>query len=133
MNKKQAAEILEYHNAWIRGQLPDQSEMIEPAKLGEAIHFLIEAILNRNEETPEHLDRVHQIAYMTSGQCLIFDVEGNQIPELQKELTKPRNGNIELLKQVAEKASMFSIGKFREWEKELSKEDFFVLTNLYAI
>jgi len=78
------------------------------------------------------LGNASELVYFTSGQCLIFDKEGNQIPELQAELCKPKHGNIELLKKVANKAEKFTIGKFREWMQEVSKEDFLVLTNLYV-
>ena len=78
------------------------------------------------------LDNVHELVYLTSGQCLIFDKDGKQIPELQSKLCKPKHGNIGLLKKVANSSKKFTIGKFREWMQEISKEDFFVLTNLYT-
>ncbi len=87
---------------------------------------------NKSNELYTLLGNVNELVYLTSGQCLIFDKDGNQISELQKELCKPKHGNIELLKKVANNAEKFTIGKFREWMQEVSKEDFLVLTNLYV-
>lgn len=45
------------------------------------------------------LCNVNELVYLTSGQCLIFDKNGNQISELQAELCKPKHRNIGLLKK----------------------------------
>ena len=75
------------------------------------------------------LSKVHHLVFFSSGQCFIFDKEGNQITELQVPFL---NGeiNIPLLKVIAENAEKFTLAKFREWKQDLDKEDFFRFTNL---
>ena len=89
----------------------------------------------KNEELRHNLytllGTVHHLCFLTSGQCLIFDKEGKQIGDLQAEFTSGET-NTWLLKLVAEHAEKFTLGKFREWMQEVSKEDFLVLTNLYV-
>lgn len=80
----------------------------------------------------ELLGQVHHLVFLTSGQCLIFDKEGVQIGDLQGEFTSGET-NRWLLKQVAEHAEKFTLGKFREWMQEMNKEDFMRITHLQEI
>lgn len=75
------------------------------------------------------IKKAHNLIYLTSNQALIFDKEGNQITELQSIFA---NGepNRKLLLQIAENCEVLSIGKWREWQQELSKEDFIKLLHL---
>ena len=88
----------------------------------------------KNEELRHNLytllDTVYHLVFLTSGQCLIFDKEGNQIDDLQAEFTSGET-NIPLLKLVAEHAKKFTLGKFREWMQEMDKEDFLRVTHLH--
>jgi len=77
----------------------------------------------------ELLEQVHHLCFLTSGQCLIFDKEGAQIGDLQAEFTSGET-NRWLLKQIAEHAEKFTLGKFREWIQEMNKEDFMRITHL---
>ena len=77
------------------------------------------------------LGTVHHLCFLTSGQCLIFDKEGEQIGDLQAEFTNGET-NKWLLKLVAEHAEKFTLGKFREWMQEMDKEDFIRVTHLHC-
>ena len=88
----------------------------------------------KNEELRHNLytllGTVYHLVFLTSGQCLIFDKEGNQIDDLQAEFTSGET-NTPLLKLVAEHAKKFTLGKFREWMQEMDKEDFLRVTHLH--
>ena len=87
----------------------------------------------KNKETYEKLEdlleKVYHLFFLTSGQCIIFDKDGNQITELQAEFASGES-NIWLLKQIAGHAERFSIVKFPDWSHELDKEEFYRITNL---
>lgn len=78
------------------------------------------------------IKKAHNLVYFTSNQALIFDKEGNQIRELQSFFA---NGepNRKLLLQIAENCEVLSIGKWCEWQQELSKEDFIKLLHLNCV
>lgn len=87
----------------------------------------------KNKETygklHDLLDKVYQLFYLTSGQCMIYDKDGYQISELQAEFANGES-NIWLLKQIAGHAEKLYIAKVWEWAKELDKDEFFRVTNL---
>lgn len=89
----------------------------------------------KNEEIrhklPALLDKVCHLIFLTSGQCIIFDKNEEQISELQAEFTSGET-NKWLLKQVAEHAGAFTIGKFRGWMQDINKEDFLRITHLHC-
>jgi|SRR5690554_1640156 len=89
----------------------------------------------KNEELRHNLYKllgtVHHLCFLTSGQCLIFDKEGKQIPDLQAEFTSGET-NTWLLKLVAEHAEKFTLCKFREWSQEMDKEGFIRVTHLHC-
>ena len=75
------------------------------------------------------IKKAKQISYLTSGQCLIFDEFGQQIPELQIHFSNGQKNQF-IFELVAHACEKFSIGKFREWMQEVDKEDFLTLTRL---
>ena len=78
------------------------------------------------------LGTVHHLVFLTSGQCMVFDKKGDQIPDLQAEFTTEKS-NVKLLKQIAENAEKVSLGKWGEWIHQMDKEDFMRVTHLYII
>jgi len=94
---------------------------------------MVEALKNEGLRHNLHalLGTVHHLVFFTSGQCLIFDKEGEQIGDLQAEFTSGET-NVWLLKQVAEHAEKFTLAKFREWVREMDKEDFLRVTHLHC-
>ena len=75
--------------------------------------------IDPHHELPS-LSKVHHLVFLTSGQCIIFDKQGNQISDLQVQFSKGET-NIPLLKSVAEHAKKFTLCKFREWLQEMDK------------
>lgn len=84
---------------------------------------------NKDIDLDYLLDRVHHLFFLTSGQCLIFDEDDNQIVDLQIEFCNGET-NMWLLKLIAEHAEKITIGKFREWMQEIDKDDFLRITHL---
>jgi hypothetical protein len=77
----------------------------------------------------ELLKRVDHIVFLVSGQCFVFDKNREQIPELQLYFTEGKQ-NIKMLRRIANNANSFTVGKWKEWFFDLTKEEFFSLTNL---
>lgn len=90
----------------------------------------------KNEEIrnklPELLKSVKHLTLLTSGQCLIFNDNGEQIGDLQAEFTSGEV-NIWLLSQIAEHATKFTIASFRNWMQDMDKDEFIRITHLKAI
>ena len=75
------------------------------------------------------LQRVDHVTFLTSGQCFVFDKNREQIPELQLYFIEGKQ-NIKMLRMIADNANNFTVGKWKEWFFDLTKEEFFSLTNL---
>lgn len=75
------------------------------------------------------IEEAHKIILMTSGQCLIFNEKGEQIPELQSFFSKGHK-NVATLKKISENCKEHSIAKFRGFIQDLTKEEFLTITNL---
>ena len=63
----------------------------------------IKKLKNKNIDLDHLLNRVHYLFFLTSGQCVIFDVDDNQIDDLQFEFVHGET-NMWLLKLIAEHA-----------------------------
>jgi hypothetical protein len=87
----------------------------------------------KENPTPAHLqkllEQIDHLALLTSGQCLVFDKEDQQIVDLQLMFANGET-NPYLLKQMALHAKKFTIGKFREWTHELTQTEFMKIANL---
>ncbi len=75
------------------------------------------------------IEKVKQVFFLTSGQALFFDKEGNQVSELQS-LFASGQENKKILLEICEHAEKFTIGQWRVWTQELSKQDFIRLLHL---
>lgn len=81
------------------------------------------------EELEEALARAYKVTYLVSNQALIWDKQGEQIPELQK-LFKPNKPKRKLLLRVAESCMEHTIGAWPEWFQSVTKEEFISLLHL---
>ena len=73
--------------------------------------------------------QVHSIAFLTSGQLMVWDKDGNQIPDLQL-MFSDGQPNPHALKDIADHASKFYLCMFGEWTHEVDKGSFYKITNL---
>lgn len=75
------------------------------------------------------MQKAKLMVLFTNRQCLVFDENGEQIPQYQAAISY-YSINKKLAKQACEEAVEFHIGAWREWEHEITKKHMMYLLGL---
>lgn len=68
------------------------------------------------------MQKAKQMWLFTNRNCLVFDANGEQIPEYQASITC-YTLNKKLAEQACNEAEEFHIGKWESWEHPISREE----------
>ena len=75
------------------------------------------------------VNKAKQMWLFTNRNCLVFDENGEQIPEYQAAITC-YSLDRDVAKKVCDEATEFHIGSWREWEHEIPKKHMMYLLGL---
>lgn len=77
------------------------------------------------------MEKAKMMVLFTNRQCLVFDENGDQIPEYQAAITC-YSLDKEIAKKICKEATEFHIGSWREWEHEITRKHMMYLLGLIA-
>ena len=75
------------------------------------------------------MKKAKQMWLFTNRNCLVFDEEGDQIPEYQRAITC-YSLNKKLARQACDEAEEFHIGSWRVWEHTIDRRQMIYLLGL---